>query len=150
MTKSLNRDAVAGLMFMACGGAGLYFGRNLVFGSAADMGPGFFPTLLSLGLIGLGLVVGAGGMLQGRLQDGERLLWRPFLCIHAGIVLFALIIVPLGLAVGVAILVTVAALAGGTPRWREVLYMSLVLLALVAGIFVFGLALPLKMWPAWI
>ena len=41
------QDLGAGLVFMLIGVAGLYFGSDLAFGTAARMGPGYFPTLLS-------------------------------------------------------------------------------------------------------
>ena len=37
----------AAVVFLVIGLAGIYFGRELVFGTASRMGPGYFPTLLS-------------------------------------------------------------------------------------------------------
>ena len=39
------------------GAAGLVFGQDLAFGSAARMGPGYFPTMLSCLIIAIGLVL---------------------------------------------------------------------------------------------
>ncbi len=52
------QDLGAGLVFLMIGGAGLYFGSDLTFGSSARMGPGYFPTLLSILIIAIGLAVG--------------------------------------------------------------------------------------------
>jgi hypothetical protein len=41
------QDLGAGLVFVLIGVAGVYFGTDLTFGTAARMGPGFFSILLS-------------------------------------------------------------------------------------------------------
>ena len=51
------QDFGAGVVFVLLGLAGYYFGSDLAFGTAARMGPGYFPMLLS----GLIVVVGAVG-----------------------------------------------------------------------------------------
>ena len=38
------QDLGAGVVFVLIGAAGIYFGQDLAFGSAARMGPGYFPT----------------------------------------------------------------------------------------------------------
>ena len=52
------QDLGAGVVFVVIGVAGYYFGRDLAFGSAARMGPGYFPMLLSVLIIAIGLIVG--------------------------------------------------------------------------------------------
>ena len=49
------QDIGAGLVFVLIGLAGLYFGSELAFGTSARMGPGYFPTLLSVLIIAIGL-----------------------------------------------------------------------------------------------
>ena len=56
------QDIGAGVVFMLIGIAGLYFGSELAFGTAARMGPGYFPTLLSMLIIAVGVVVAFRGM----------------------------------------------------------------------------------------
>ena len=70
------RDIGAGLLFVAIGAAGLYFGRDLTYGSSARMGPGFFPIILSWLIIGLGVIVGARGFAV-RGPRIEAVPWRP-------------------------------------------------------------------------
>ena len=64
-------------------------------GTAARMGPGFFPTLLGGLLAVLGLMLSVPAL----LRDGEpfpKLHLRPMLMILASIVVFALLLQPLG------------------------------------------------------
>jgi hypothetical protein len=51
------QDLGAGIVFVLIGAAGIVFGQDLAFGSAARMGPGYFPTLLSYLIIAIGLVL---------------------------------------------------------------------------------------------
>ena len=52
------QDLGAAIVFVAIGLAGAYFGRELSFGTAGRMGPGYFPLILSLIIVGVGLVLG--------------------------------------------------------------------------------------------
>ena len=56
------QDLGAGLVFMLIGLAGFCFGTDLAFGTAARMGPGYFPVLLSGLIIAIGLVLGLRGV----------------------------------------------------------------------------------------
>ena len=51
------RDVVGGLLVMAIGAGFLLAGQELEFGTSFRMGPGYFPTLLSLLMIALGAVL---------------------------------------------------------------------------------------------
>ena len=48
------RDVVGGLVVMAIGAGFLLFGQELEMGTSFRMGPGYFPTILSILMIGLG------------------------------------------------------------------------------------------------
>ena len=48
------KDFWSGALFIAFGCAGLWFGRDYAIGTAARMGPGYFPLMMSLALVGLG------------------------------------------------------------------------------------------------
>ena len=52
------QDLGAAVVFVAIGLAGAYFGRDLAFGSAGRMGPGYFPAILSWAIVGVGIIVG--------------------------------------------------------------------------------------------
>ena len=140
------RDFGAGLLFMAFG---LFFVARtgtLTIGSAARIGPGYFPLVLGmlLAVIGLVLVVRAVALAGPRLEAVNP---RPFFTIPAGIGAFALLLPSLGLVIASATLAGVAAMADRGFRWKETLALAVGLAALSAAIFVYALGLPLPLWP---
>ena len=49
------KDFFAGMMFIAFGGAAVGMAQAYPFGNAARMGPGYFPTLVGVNLMILGV-----------------------------------------------------------------------------------------------
>src|ERR1043165_7904651 len=104
------QDLGAGLVFLGVGLAGLYFGHDLAFGTSARMGPGYFPTLLSVLIIIVGLVLS----LQAVIIEGppiEPLQFRPITFILAAILAFGFLIDAIGLALTAVALTVFAAYA---------------------------------------
>jgi hypothetical protein len=60
---------------------------------------------------------------------------------------FGLLLEPAGLVVATVALVVIGCLAGAEFRWRDVGILCVILIALALGLFVYGLGLPLKVWP---
>ena len=92
------------LVFILIGVAGIVFGQDLAFGSAARMGPGYFPTLLSWLIIAIGLVLARQ---IARRPKGRRS--SPFISarcslIIAAILAFGYLIDRIGLALTAAVL----------------------------------------------
>src|SRR5262245_5607916 len=99
-------DFWCGLLFVTIGVAFAVLAQNYRFGTAARMGPGYFPTLLGalMALLGLTLAVPAFA------RDGEgvqRFHLRPFLFLLLAIAAFGLGLAYLGLAAAIAALVVV-------------------------------------------
>ena len=71
------RDVIGGLVVMAIGTGFLMFGRELEMGTSFRMGPGYFPTILSILMIALGAVI-AVQALRGPLQENSfgQMPWR--------------------------------------------------------------------------
>ena len=91
-------DAQAGLLYLVLAAGTCVAGRNYEPGTAADMGSGYFPLLLSLllGLLGLAsLARGARG--SGPLSERPQL--RGLAIISTAIVLFAALTPALGLII---------------------------------------------------
>ena len=77
------QDLGAALVFIVIGLAGLYFGKDLTFGTASQMGPGFFPTWLNFLILAIGVGIGVKAL----ATEGppiERFQLRPILFIVAG------------------------------------------------------------------
>lgn len=137
----LHRDIVAGTLFVLIGACALIFGRGYPVGSAMRMGPGYFPMVLGWLLIALGALV---GLRAARQSDWQPVAWswRPLAWISASIVLFGFLMPRLGLAPALAALFPLAAAAGREFRFREVLILTVVMIAFAGGVFVYGLKLP--------
>jgi hypothetical protein len=139
------QDLGAGLVFVAIGLAGAYFGRDLSFGSSGRMGPGYFPMILSWAIVGVGLVVG----LKSLATDGpriERLQLRPLLVIIAAILLFGFLIDAAGLAVAAVLLTLLAACARRGVNLGETILLGIGLAAFTVVVFVYALGQPLPAW----
>jgi putative tricarboxylic transport membrane protein len=142
----LNRDLLAGLLFAACGVAGLWFGRDLPVGVALRMGPGYVPWLLSWALIVIGSVIA----IKGAVAGGEPLTrWnlRPLVLLPLALLSFAVLIEPAGLPIAALAVVLIGAVAGPEFRAAEVVVLAVSLAACSIGLFVYALGLPMKVLP---
>ena len=141
------RDFWSGVMFVAFGGAGMWLARAFPYGTAARMGPAYFPTLVGGLLAAFGLFIG----LRGLAVDGEgvgRFHFKTLLLILASITLFGLALEPIGLFGAVFILVVLASLGGHEFRLRETVLVSAGLAIGTVLLFVYALKLQIPVWPS--
>ena len=134
-------------MFIAFAATALLAARGYSLGAAGKMGPGYFPVMLGsvLALIGLILVV------RSFVIDGDaitRIQILPLGIIAAAVVAFAVLLQPIGLVLSLALVTVVSAFASRESKPLEVAALTCVLAAFAAGVFVYGLRLPLPLWPA--
>jgi hypothetical protein len=134
-------------LFIAIGVAVLVMAGQYRLGTAARMGPAYFPTLLGglLTLLGLSLAIPA------LFKDGEqfpRLHVRPLVMILLSIGAFGLALEYLGFAVAVAVLVIIGGLADPDLRPVETAALAVFLVVFSIGIFVVLLGIPLNLWPS--
>jgi hypothetical protein len=144
--RAANRDFLAGVVFAAVGLFGLWAGRDLNVGTAAEMSEGYFPLLMCKFLIGLGALIAAIGLVSpgGPL---ERVQWRPIAMVTLSVLAFAAVLESLGVVIAVIAAVIVSNFAGAPARARSVAALALVLSLAVLAIFVWGLGLPLRALP---
>ena len=139
------QDLGAGLVFLAIGIAGLYFGRELAFGTSARMGPGYFPILLSGLIIVVGLVVGFKGLtVEG--PPIEKVQLRPISFIVAAILIFGFLIESIGLALTAILLTIFAAYARPEVNLRETILLGVALAVFTVVVFVYVLGQALPAW----
>jgi hypothetical protein len=134
-------------LFLAIGVAVMVLAREYRMGTAARMGPAYFPTLLGglLALLGLSLTVPA------LFLDGDgfpRLHVRPLAMILISIAVFGVTLEYLGFAIAVAALAIVGGLADPDLRPIESAGVALFLVVFSLGVFVGLLGLPLTVWPS--
>ena len=141
------KDFWSGLMFIGFAGVALVAARDYSLGSAVRMGPGYFPLLLGLVLAFIGgLLVVRSVAIDGAPVD--RLQVRPLASIVIGVMLFGALLEWLGLVVVLVAAVVVSALASRQSRPVEVAALATALAVFSVAVFVYGLRLPLPLWPA--
>jgi hypothetical protein len=139
------QDLGAGVVFLLIGIAGLYFGRELAFGTSARMGPGYFPTLLSVLIIIIGFIVGFRGVtVEGPPIDPVQL--RPISFILSAILIFGFLIDAIGLALTAVVLTVLAAYARREANLVETLLLGVSLALFTVLVFVYVLGQPLPAW----
>ncbi len=140
------KDFWAGAMFI---GFGLFFligAGNYELGSAARMGPAYFPTMLGGGLAVIGGVVFGQSF---RVNGGKvaAIPLRLLFFITVALLLFGYLLKPIGLVPALALLVVVSSFAGHEFKLREVLLLAFALILLSVLVFVKGLGQPFPLWP---
>lgn len=148
------KDFYAGLMFTVAGGAFAWAAASYNLGTGARMGPGYFPLMLAIVLLLLGMVISFTALTfetEGGAPVGPWA-WKPLVCVLGANLVFGacLGIFKLGLVVGIYALVTLASLAADRFRWREVLTLASVLALGSYLVFIFALKLQIPLWPAFL
>jgi hypothetical protein len=140
------KDFFAGLLFIAFGIGAIVIGSRYALGTAARMGPGYFPRILGMLLIALGGALAVRAMrVSGPSIPAFK--WRPLLIVLLSVVAFGLMLNRAGVVVSTIFLIVAASAASHEFRLRESLIAGVALAALAVGVFVIGLKLQLPIWP---
>jgi len=140
------KDLIAGLLFIAAGIAAIAIATNYTLGTAARMGPGYFPRILGMMMIVLGAILALRSLrLDGPPLPGWK--WRPVLVVLGSVVVFGLIVNHAGLVLSTILLIAMASAASDEFRPKEAVISGILLATLAVGIFVIGLKLQIGIWP---
>jgi hypothetical protein len=144
------REFYAGAIYIAFGLLGLWFGWAYPMGTAGRMGGGYFPKVLS----GLLILFGVIALFRGITVSGKALApfrMKPLVLIIAACSLFGLLLQPVGLLGALFLLTVMTAMASQEFRWSPLaLAGALALVAACAGVFVWGLSVPLPLFGSWL
>lgn len=143
------KDFLAGVLYFGIGATALFAAREYGMGSAARMGPGYFPMILG----GLLMLFGIISILRSIVSSGEavdKIVWKPILSVTGGIVCFAFLLRPAGMLIALIALILISASASAKFRfdWRATIAM-LCLVALSGLVFVKGLGVPMPLFGNW-
>lgn len=141
------KDFNAGIMYVFIGGFFAGWAQNYPMGSAVRMGPAYFPTLLGLLLLALGVILFLRSFATHSNAPPVPTHWRPLLCITGAAVLFGVLIGHAGLFIASAVMMVVGAFGGWDFRWKEQLIGMIGMPLICTGIFYYGLGLPFKLFP---
>jgi hypothetical protein len=140
------KDFYAGLLFIAFGVAAIVVGSDYALGTAARMGPGYFPRILGILLVSLGALL-ALRALRVPGPSMTRFSLRPTLVVLGSVVLFGLIVERVGLFASTVILIVAASTATREFRWKEAIASGIFFALLAIAVFVVGLKIQLPVWP---
>lgn len=130
------------LILIACGI--LVFSWDYPVGSLTEMGPGFMPRCVGLGLAALGGIVLVLDLKASALEPLERPNWRSLIFICSAITIFALIVNRIGLVPAMFLAVSVSMLADSQARPIGIILYSTILTFLGWLLFIQALGLPLS------
>lgn len=125
ITFSKNKDIFAGLVFVFCGVLTVYLARFYPMGTAARMGPGYFPSILGGVLAILGMIISVRSLWTvGETIRPIRL--RPLALVIGAVVGFGLLVKPLGLILATFVLVFFSAAweAGNSACAKSYFFLS--------------------------
>lgn len=127
----------------------LPFMQGYAMGTPARMGPAFFPFWLGLLLFALGLLIAFNGI---REEGGEgsafpRFHWKPIVLVLGAVVLFGIVMKPIGMLLAGVLLIIVASYGSATFELKRSIILGILLSIFCALVFVWGLKLPIPLCP---
>jgi len=143
------KDFWTGVLYLAFGAATLWIAREYPIGTAGRMGPGYFPTALSLLLMGLGVYILARGLTrQGDPLGGFA--WRGALLVVGATVAFGLLLETAGVIIALVVLICGSALASVKTKfdWKSIL-IAAGLIVFCVLVFVKGLGVTMPLFGSW-
>jgi hypothetical protein len=140
------QDLLAGLFFLVIAAGALWVAWDYPTGSAVRMSSGYVPRLLCLLLALIGLLVALRSfVIEGPALAAVRP--RPLVLITAAVVVFAFSIQTLGLVIATVLITMIGGFASPQVRVIEMIAAAAVLALLTTAIFVWGIGLPIPIWP---
>jgi hypothetical protein len=136
-----NRDFWAGVVYITLGVVGMWIARDYPFGSALRMGPGYFPTVLGGIMIAFGIMVLLMGIKNNEKMKGTWSL-RALIVLPLATATFGYVMEHVGFLPALALLIPMSAAAGNEFRWVEIILLTIGLLVICTGVFIYGLGLP--------
>ncbi|GDX58252.1 membrane protein [Comamonadaceae bacterium] len=160
MNIKSQKDFFSGLLFTVVGLTFAWGATKYNMGTAARMGPGYFPMMLGVLMAILGGVITFNSLVVST-QDGDKVggfAWRPLVFIIAANLVFGLMLGGLpsikfpafGLIVAIYALTFVASMAGEEFNLKEVAVLATVLAIMSYLAFILLLKLQFPVWPAFI
>lgn len=144
---ALRREVFAGLMFVAFGVWGLMAAANLDAGTLSEMGPAYFPRVLSSLLILLGLAITATGFSRNAVMLELPWTLRPILMVVIASLSFALLLERAGIVLAITATVFIGVLAGERLKWFPLIALTATLIIASIALFVWALGMRIPVWP---
>ncbi|TCQ01652.1 tripartite tricarboxylate transporter TctB family protein [Rhizobium sp. PP-F2F-G36] len=146
-----SRDFIGGLTMICVALLFIWFARDLTVGNSFQMGPGYFPVVLSLLLIALGALITVQSIVV-EADGSEPETWnaKAFVLVVLGPVGFGLALAGLGLAPTMFLLIVGVATASRYANWRHSILLGLFLSVCSVLLFTRLLSLPVAPFGPWV
>lgn len=142
------RDFWSGVMFLTFGILFMIFSRQYQMGTAAKMGPGYFPMVLGGLMATLGFMVCLGSLSKSATKtELSKVGWREISLVLIGVIVFGLLLPKMGIIVALIALIFIGARASHEFSFRDTAIATVVLLLLSYVVFVKGLELQFPLLP---
>ena len=142
------KDFWTGIIFIFFGLAAVIIGRDYAMGSAARMGPAYFPTMLG----GLLACIGLIAVIRSLLRPGDaigRFAVKELALVLSAVILFSVLLHGAGLVIAVIVLVVLSSCASAQFRRVPVLILAISLAVFSVLVFVKLLGLPMAAFGTW-
>jgi len=142
------KDFWTGIIYIFVGSAALILGRDYDMGTAVRMGPAYFPTLLSILLMVIGIV----SVLRSFFRSGSPvgvIAWKGLVLILVSTLLFGMIVRGAGLIIALPLLVILSASASARFSWKTSLAEAAGITVFCIVVFLKGLGVPLPILGSW-
>jgi len=146
-----HQDFWSGIMFIALGVGFALGATNYSMGTAARMGPGYFPFWLGICLALLGAVVTLGS-LSAKAEEVkvERFDFKIAIIIIGSVALSGVLLNYLGVYITIFLLVVACSFASHEFSWKITLPTAIGLVIFVWLAFIKGLGLIFPLWPTFL
>jgi hypothetical protein len=142
------RDFGAGVMYMVIGLFFAIVATRYTYGTAAKMGPGYFPFWLGTLMASIGLLVLLRSLsAKATIEALPKFNFKVVGLITAAVVVFGILLPKMGFLVAVLALVMIASTASREFNWKVALINAVVLIAFTYSVFVIGLKLQFPILP---
>ena len=142
------RDFGAGIMYMVIGLFFAIVATRYQYGTAAKMGPGYFPFWLGMIMAAIGLLVLVKSLgAKATIEAIPKFNWKVIGLITGSIILYGILLPKMGFIVAVLVLVMIASSASREFSWKVALINAVVLIAFTYSVFVIGLKLQFPLLP---
>jgi len=145
------QDFWSGVMFVILGLGFAWQATSYQMGTAARMGPGYFPFWLGICLAALGALVALTALSPKSEETAvERFNFKTLGIIIISVILFGVLLRPLGLYVSLFLLVVGSSAASHDFSWKVAVVNGLFLVVFCYLAFVKGLGLIFPLWPTFL
>lgn len=143
------KDLLAGLIFIGLGGLFAVGSLDLPIGTAFRMGPGYFPLVLSVGLMLIGAILAVRAINKESSPLGG-VPWRALIFILPATIIFGYGVRGLGLVPAVFIVAFSSAFASRQTGPVFAFILAVALTIFCSLVFVYALGLPIQLFGPWV